>query len=411
MKHTSFKHLLCPVLAALLLLSLPACTNGGADTDPTAAPTGTAAETPTGTPSDAPTEAPTEELTEAPTEAPTASPEDLLRQEDMAFLATITDHTYELTGEDAPYFVGRWFEKEIVGMPHHVTVTDGSQLYFLVDGCEDLFVFFSTITVKEEPYFAYIIDGGEPVRQHISDSHITLPDKGRHLVQIVAEAMTETESKWRNEVGFALRSIQTEDGGRLVGVKPVNKVIYYFGDSITEGIRALNMNATSDGNSATNAYPWYCSKKLGTVTWSVGYGATGIIQTGSFQTMLKAMDNDSGYREAQETLYPDVIVINHGTNDGGHPANKFIPALEKTLARLREKWPDTPVVYLIPYNQAQAANIRTVMADFENGYVVETADWALTYTDGVHPDAAGAKKAGEKLADALVAILGEEFFK
>ena len=47
----------------------------------------------------------------------------------------------------------------------------------------------------------------------------------------------------------------------------------------------------------------------------------------------------------------------------------------------------------------------------DNAYVVATKGWKISYTDGVHPDAAGAKLAGEKLAAALVEIFGEEYFK
>jgi lysophospholipase L1-like esterase len=47
----------------------------------------------------------------------------------------------------------------------------------------------------------------------------------------------------------------------------------------------------------------------------------------------------------------------------------------------------------------------------ENAYVIETRSWEISYTDGIHPDAAGAKYAGEKLAAALVEIFGEDYFE
>ena len=79
--------------------------------------------------------------------------------------------------------------------------------------------------------------------------------------------------------------------------------------------------------------------------------------------------------------------------------------------RMLEKYPDAVIVYLIPFIQFHAQDIREVMHDFEGTYVIETEEWEITYTDsGYHPDAAGAKIAGENLADALIEILGEDFF-
>ncbi|MBQ9112424.1 MAG: hypothetical protein IJY08_02475 [Clostridia bacterium] len=42
---------------------------------------------------------------------------------------------------------------------------------------------------------------------------------------------------------------------------------------------------------------------------------------------------------------------------------------------------------------------------------MESVTWRVTLTDDLHPDPAGAKKAGEKLAEAIKAKLGEDFFK
>ena len=381
------------LLTALLLVSclLTACDSGA---------------TPDTTPADT-----TAETTEAPTEAVTLAPEEQLAADRQAYLDTVTYRSFVLTGEDSPYYVGRWFDKEIEGETHKVTLTDGAYLYFLIEDAASFDVTFTVITKTEEPYFAYSIDGGEMVRQHITEPTVTLPDTGRHTIRIVADAMTEGEGKWDRERGFALKAITPAEGGSILGIKPQEKVIFFYGDSITEGIRALNMNATSDGNSATNAYSWQCAEALGVTPYLVGYGATGIISVGSFNTMQNAVDYLSKDRPVEDGVIPDVIVINHGTNDGGANRQTFADALTETLTRLREKYPDTPIVYLIPFNQAQARPIENTVKEMDNAYVVATKGWKITYTDGVHPDAAGAKTAGEKLAAELKAIFGEDFFE
>ena len=306
--------------------------------------------------------------------------------------------------------MGRWFDKDIDGTPHKVTLTDGAHLYFMVENATSFDVVFTVITTGEEPYFAYSIDGGEPVRQHITEPTVTLPDTGRHTVRIIADGMTEGEGKWDKEKGFAVRSVTPSEGGSIMGIKPTEKIIFFYGDSITEGIRALNMNATSDGNSATNAYSWQCAEALGVTPYLIGYGATGILMTGSFHTMQNAIDYLSDGRPADKSITPDVIVVNHGTNDGGQNRKTFEEALTATLGHLRKTYPDTPIVYLIPFNQAHARVIASAVESMDNAYVVETKGWEITYTDGLHPDAAGAKYAGERLAAELKAIFGEDYF-
>lgn len=64
---------------------------------------------------------------------------------------------------------------------------------------------------------------------------------------------------------------------------------------------------------------------------------------------------------------------------------------------------------MIPFNQAHAQTIATVVQKMDNAYVIETKGWRITYTDGVHPNARGAKLAGEGLATELKAIFGEDF--
>nr|MBQ4318204.1 SGNH/GDSL hydrolase family protein [Clostridia bacterium] len=225
---------------------------------------------------------------------------------------------------------------------------------------------------------------------------------------IITDGITENEKKWEGEIGFALSDI-TVDAGTIKAIRPTNKVIYYYGDSITEGIRALTMNATSDGNSASGAYPFFCSKALNAVTWSVGYGATGIIRTGSFNTMSNAIDHLSANRPVSDTLNsrsPDAIVINHGHNDASEDSETFQSELRIALDKLTAAYSGVPVFYMITFAQHHADDVRTVASDYPAVTIVETADWELDFTDGVHPNTSGAKTAGENLAKAINTKLG-----
>ncbi|MBO5682805.1 MAG: hypothetical protein J6S10_02400, partial [Clostridia bacterium] len=67
----------------------------------------------------------------------TSSPEEIKLAkiaELTEYLSAVDYNNFEVTEADKPYFMGRWFEKEINGEAHMVTVTDGSLFYFLVEG-------------------------------------------------------------------------------------------------------------------------------------------------------------------------------------------------------------------------------------------------------------------------------------
>ena len=326
------------------------------------------------------------------------------------YLSSVTYRKFVLTGDGSPYYIGRWFDKEINGIMHKVTLTDGAYLCFLIEGASSFDVNFTVITTGEEPYFAYSIDGGAPIRQHITDSTVSLPDTGKHTVRIIADGMTEGEGKWDKEKGFALRSIIAADGGNILGIRPTEKTVFFYGDSITEGVRALNISASSKGNSATNTYAWQCAETLGVTPYLIGYGATGILSKGSFHTMKNAIDYLSEGRPVDDTVIPDIIVINHGTNDGKYTAEEFKSALADTLARLREKYPDAPIVYLIPFCGAHADTITEVTKSMENAYIVDTDGWDIPCTDSLHPSVEGAEKVGSLLASALIELFGEDYF-
>ncbi len=328
---------------------------------------------------------------------------------------TVHNRAYQRLEKSKPYFLGRWFEKEVDGTPHTVTTTDGAKIYFLTEGAKSFTVDFTVITRITTPMFAVSVDGAEPIRRPITEPTVTLPDTSRHAVCLTMDGMSEAEGKWYEEIGFAVKGVTLSEGGRLWGIRPTAPLVFFYGDSITEGINALGTSGDSQSNSATHAYPHYCAEALGVTPYYIGYGASGMVRVGWFNTMEKAIDRMSRrclvVDSPAANHVPALIVINHGTNDGGLLPHEFTVALRDTLARLSEVYPSVPVVYVIPLFQSQAEAIRALMAAYPNGHVVETAGWPVTYSDGIHPNAAGARVFGERLAAELKAIFGEDYFQ
>lgn len=389
------KRILAVALCFIMLLAFVSC-NSGDDPAETTAATTTATTTAATTGGD---------------ETKDTKPTD-----PVEYLATVTYNNFELTGTSEPYFMGRWFEKEIDGTSHMVTVTDGSLFYFMIDGAESFDVNFTLITEKETPYFAYSIDGGTPVRQLITNPTVTLPDTTLHTVRIIADCMSQRENKWEGEKGFAFKNVTASEGGTIYGIKPKDKIIFYYGDSITEGINALGDGATH--NSATNSYSWLCSEELGAVHYSVGYSGTGItngIAEGkSFDNFTNTIDHLSKDRLVSTDIKPDVIVINHGCNDStiSTPADTFRTNLLAGIEKLKTMYPDVPIYYVVPFDQKWSIQLGIMLKNTENVTVISTKGWATNnmYTDGIHPSADGAKVLAGKLAAALKDQLGADFF-
>jgi len=355
----------------------------------------------------APVETPEEE--KEPVSVPEAP---FLTAEDC--IAANIGNTYVLTGDNKPYFMGRWFEKEYDGVPHMVTLNDGSVIYFMVNGAESINLDFTVTTINEVdlPYFSYSIDGSTPVRQLITDGEVALPDTGYHIVRIITDGLTEGVGKWDYERGYALKTITVSEGGEMIGVKPKDKTIFFYGDSITEGINAFSRGGKSAHNSATAAYSWLTAEKLHAVPYIVGYGGSGIIKQGSFNNMENAVQYYSNNRPVNDGIRPDVIVINHGHNDRTADSAEFKATLLRTIELLKKTYPDVEIVYMIPFNQAKSVEIKSVLYSLydENIHIVETSNWVIEKTDGAHPSLAGATVAANNLSEALIKIFGKDFF-
>lgn len=301
---------------------------------------------------------------------------------------------------------GRWFKKSIGGGRYDFTVTDGSAAYFKVTGTKYVNIKFVSNTSAGKPYFAYSVDGGKMKRQRISKGKISVGGaKKTHYVRVVIDSISEKENRWGAEAGVGIKSIKPVTGSGVVSaIEPQNDTIAFYGDSITQGVRALNMALTPSGTSATNSYAWYCAAQLKSVPYYAGYGGSGIVQPGCFNTLANTIDKFTASRKA-EKFDADIIVIEHGTNDVYTSGSAFFGKYKKAVEKLHKKHPKAQIALMIPFTQMHAASIRKVASSHKKYCtVVETKSWKISYTDGLHPNKSGAQKAGKYLAKKLKSI-------
>lgn len=293
---------------------------------------------------------------------------------------------------------GRWYKKGIDGGNYYFTSTEGSSIYFKVTGSQHVDINFVSNLAVATPYFSYSVDGGSMKRQSVSKNRISLGNTKTHYVRLVIDAMSESENRWGGEAGIGIRSITPASAnGAIAAIRPQNAVIAFYGDSITQGIRALNKKLTPAGTSATHSYAWHCAAQLDLVPYFAGYGGSGIIQPGSFNNCINAIEAYSMFRKA-DSYEADVIIVEHGTNDIYTYGEAFINEYKRVLQLLHKKHPNAYIMPMIPFTQLHASEIRQAASSFKWCTVVETASWHITYTDGLHPNKAGAKTAGLSLA-------------
>ncbi len=327
---------------------------------------------------------------------------------------------YEDISEDY-YFQGRWIDMERDSVPVKVAINAGTEIHFKVSGTENVWLRLNTPTYRE-PYIAVSIDGGELVRMMTIKKGNFLIASGlsadEHTVRVIVDATPPYEQKkWQNGDGFSFECAVVDAGGTITGIKPKNKVIAYFGDSITEGNAVYKGGSPNPSDSShINSYAFYTSTLLDCVSYTSGFSGTGVTKGGGGETpkCIDYIDNlmaDTPF----EMPTPDVIVFNHGANDPMVSAtniSNFVNNYAACLDRLREKFPTTPIVCVQVFssNNKGYNEIQQAIGDRENVYFIPTTDWCFTSLDNVHPDAVCAGAIGSNLANALTQVLGRNFF-
>ena len=102
----------------------------------------------------------------------------------------------------------------------------------------------------------------------------------------------------------------------------------FFGDSITEGIRALSLATGPTGADGTASWAYQTARAFGANADQAGFGGTGILNpagSGGVPTALLTFGYNFEGSPYTSSFIPQVVVINEGTNDGAYGSDQFIP--------------------------------------------------------------------------------------
>ncbi|MEU8224918.1 GDSL-type esterase/lipase family protein [Kribbella sp. NPDC048915] len=287
-----------------------------------------------------------------------------------------------------------------------ITVNSGSRISFSYAG-ERLQLLFDTAGLTVPPHLWITVDDGEP-RLHVIEGPVVeleAPD-GRHRVEIVVKDVNEHVNRWNPPfecaVVFAGLVLDAKSRLRLSG-RPGGPRLEFYGDSITQGVRALSEHPESEGADGAASYAYLTARAFGATSYQVGFGSQGISKPGNGEVPggIESFGWNYAGSPAERIEPSDVVVINLGVND---------PTLEPEeyaayVRRVRAAYPSTRIVALPPFNGKHADAIQAAVKSLDDPNLVhiDSTTWITEAdcTDQVHPTVTGHTKIANHLIAAL----------
>ena len=240
---------------------------------------------------------------------------------------------------------------------------------------------------------------------------------GQHTVEIVVKDVDEHNNRWNPPLASSIvfQGFLLDDGA--VPVQGVSKWLHwspgalkmeFYGDSITQGVRALSITAEPSGNDATRGYAHLVGLAFDARFNQIGYGSQGITRSGggNVPPAGSSFGFNFGGSPADPAFIPDIVVVNQGTNDGAAPSATFVPLYTTFMQEIRARYPNAWIFAMRPFNGAHAADISGVVSALNDPRLVyvDTTGWLLSnsidYTEtgaGLHPNETGHAKAARLL--------------
>ena len=298
--------------------------------------------------------------------------------------------------------LGRWKLKPCHGVDTLYTTNLGSTLRFQIQRATTLTVNFFN---NGNPFGAAQVIGirvDDHPWQHFAANHMPATihfAAAHHVIEIMTVGNTDLDNVWLEQEGFALQSITT-DATAQIQPTPPRPHLTWIGDSITAGCWVHGRRPAQDYAADTN-YAAQCSDHLACDSCRIAYSAAGIIRGGTGHVpaapqFLTHLDQDTVWQPTAT----DLVVINLGVNDRQYFADDFERALRSFLHQVQDCFA-APIMVMVPFAQVFAPVFRAVIHELPSITLIETADWALTYTDRLHPDQHGSDIAGRRLAQVL----------
>jgi lysophospholipase L1-like esterase len=308
---------------------------------------------------------------------------------------------------------GRW---DLRTPERALTVNTGSYILGHFNGTAVNALFDVSLNQPALPTLAWRIDDGAWQESEIA-AKLKLADgltNGPHTLWLMVRGLDEHESRWNAPLTSSVTFLGLEMPGGGTLLAPLDEwdhpklKIEFLGDSITEGVLVQAPRPGKDSwawqTDALDSHACQTAMLLGAAWRQVGFGATGLAHGGSGGAP-GALDSFNFFHAGcpRDDWQPELVVVDQGTNDGGMPSDQYRPLYAKYLALIRAGYPKAKIAAVRPFNGAQEAAIKEVVASLQAAgdaqvYYIDTTGW---YSGTLHPNAEASKGIAAKLAEAL----------
>ncbi|WBQ07786.1 GDSL-type esterase/lipase family protein [Kribbella sp. CA-293567] len=292
-----------------------------------------------------------------------------------------------------------------------VTVNSGSRISFTFNGTA-VQALFDVGGLEVAPHLWVSVDEAEPELHVVAQPviELTAAEAGPHKVEIVVKDVNEHVNRWHPPFGcavvFAGLVLGTGTRLRLSG-RPSGPRLEFYGDSITQGVRALSEHPESEGADGTKSFAYLTARALGASAYQVGFGRQGVVRPGNGEVPggIESFGWNFAGSPAERIEQPQVVVINLGVNDETLTAAQY----GGYLARVRAAYGSSEIVALSPFNGKYAEEIEAAVKAGGDPAIryVGTDGWITEddCTDLLHPSVDGHAKIAARLTEELRAIL------
>lgn len=295
---------------------------------------------------------------------------------------------------------GRWKQCAECAM----TTAPGAYLEFAFSGNMAVARFDTSINQTPYLHLWIQIDGGDMVEATL-DRYIRIKTRtaGLHTCRIIFKGGLEQTGRWYAPLTGAVRflGVQTE---HPTHIPPDSRsVMEIIGDSITEGVLidtdyCEENHAAYEMDSLNRPYQddvcatwgWLTATALGYRPLIMGYGGVGIMHMGCGR-VPPAPDSYPYFFDGnplERLPIADIIVINHGANDRGCPADMYRTGYMHLLDEVRARSPKAEVFAVSAFCGSQKDTLEALIAEYNAGnkchvHFINASEWIPP--EPIHP--------------------------
>ena len=315
---------------------------------------------------------------------------------------------------------GRW---DVRNEKFAETTTTGAYIEFAFEGKMAMAIFDTWANPEPRLHLWIQLDGGAMVQTPIDNYlRIIAPTDGKHICRIIYKGGAEVHPRWYLPIEGKVSFVGFEAENCIAIGEDTRRTIEFVGDSITEGV-LIDTDYYGNGHASSSidqhnrvyqddacaTYAWLTAEALDLRPIVMGYGAVGVTRAGQGKVPPAAEAYPYNFEGSPISRpEPDYILINHGANDRGKPAELYVEKYGELLDVIRKLNPNAKIISLSAFCGAHHEALGKFIAEYneKNGTdipFIDSTDWVPV--EPLHPMRDGHITIAKHLTEILKDIL------